>query len=191
MINYLSPKPKQRLTHAMTYKLPAPVTLTAKQARFVECIARGMLSKNAYSIDYDTDADDNAVRADAAKLKRNPAVALALREVLRSRRLQDLDSMGELIADTKEDRLAAKESGAHAAVAAFDRMRGNWLGVEKTTIQFDAVQMLSDEELIHRLAGDDPERIEAARKLLGAPEGFPDATEADFEEGSPPDSDQP
>jgi len=81
---------------------------------------------------YDTDADDNAVRADVAKLKRNPAVALILRELLRSRRLQDLDSVGELIADTKEDRLAAKESEAHAAVAAFDRMRGNWLGVEKT-----------------------------------------------------------
>jgi hypothetical protein len=175
----------------MTDKLPPPVMLTAKQAKFVECIAKGMLSKDAYRVAYDSDVDDKQAGVRAAEVKRSKSVAVALREVLRSRRLQDLDSIGELISDTKEDRLAAKESGAHAAVAAFDRMRGNWLGVEKTTIQLDPVQMLSDEELIHRLAGDDPERIEAARKLLGAPEGFPDAVEADFEESSPPGSYQP
>ncbi len=62
----------------MTDKLPAPVLLTEKQATFVECIGRGMLSKDAYRMAYDTDADDNAVRADASKLKQNPAVALAL-----------------------------------------------------------------------------------------------------------------
>jgi hypothetical protein len=166
----------------MTDKLPPSVTPTAKQAKFVEGIARGLSAKDAYRSAYDTNADDNAVRADAAKLKRNPAVALALRELLRSRRLQDLDSVGELIADTKEDRLAAKEGGAHAAVAAFDRMRGNWLGVEKTTILIDPIQSLSDEELIHRLAGGDPVRIAAARTLLGPSEGFPEAVEAEYQE---------
>jgi hypothetical protein len=174
----------------MTDKLPPPVTLTAKQATFVGGIAHGMSAKDAYRIAYDTDAEDTAVRADAAKLKRNPAVALALRELLRSRRLQDLDSIGELISDTKEDRLAAKESGAHAAVAAFDRMRGNWLGIERQTLILRPESLMSDEELIERLAGGDPIRREAARTLLGAPEGFPDATEADFEEGSPPGSHQ-
>ena len=33
---------------------------------------------------------------------------------------------------------------------------------------------LSDEELIQRLSGGDPERERAARVLLGAGEGFPD-----------------
>jgi len=42
----------------MKDKLPPPVTLTAKQARFVECIARGMLSKDAYRAAYDSDVDD-------------------------------------------------------------------------------------------------------------------------------------
>jgi len=166
----------------MTDKLPPPVVLTAKQARFVECIAHGLSAKDAYRMAYDTEAEDNAVRADAAKLKQNPAVALALRELLRSRRLQDMDSVGELIADTKEDRLAAKESGAHAAVAAFDRMRGNWLGVEKTVIQLDPVQLLSDEELIQRVAGNDPVRIAAARTLLGAPDHFPEDVETEYQE---------
>jgi hypothetical protein len=69
-------------------------------------------------------------------------------------------------------------------------MRGNWLGVEKTTIHLDPVQMLSDEELIRRLAGDDPGRIAAARLLLGSPDHFPDSIEADFEEASPSGPDQ-
>ncbi len=89
----------------MTDKLPAPVLLTEKQARFVQAIASGMLSKDAYRLAYDTEADDNAVRADASKLKRNPAVALALGELLRSRRVQDIDSVGRVISDTLEEKL--------------------------------------------------------------------------------------
>jgi len=166
----------------MKDKLPPPVSLTAKQANFVDCIARGMLSKDAYRVAYDSDVDDKQAGVRAAEVKRSKSVAIALQEILRSRRLQDMDSVGELIADTKEDRLAAKENGAHAAVAAFDRMRGNWLGVEKTTIHLDPVQMLSDEELVHRLAGDDPKRIEAARTLLGAPDHFPEAVETEYQE---------
>jgi len=42
--------------------------------------------------------------------------------------------------------------------------------------------LLSDEELIDRLAGDDPERIAAARTLLGVSEGFPEAGDAEFDE---------
>lgn len=160
-----------------TDKLPAPVVLTAKQARFVVCLARGMSAKDAYRAAYDTDAADNAVRADAAKLKRNPAVALALREVLRSRHLQDMDSVGELIADTKADQEAARQAGAHAAVVAANRLRGNWLGMERQTLVLRPESSLSDQELIQRIAGEDPERIEAAKKLLGAPEGFPDTTD--------------
>jgi hypothetical protein len=112
----------------MTDKLPPPVLLTEKQAKFVQAIASGMLSKDAYRLAYDTEADDNAVRADAAKLKRNPAVALALQELLRSRRIQDMDSVGELLADTKQDQEAARQRGSDAAVAAFARMRGELAG---------------------------------------------------------------
>jgi hypothetical protein len=90
----------------MTDKLPAPVILTAKQARFVECIAHGMLSKDAYRVAYDSDVDNKQAGVRAAEVKRSKAVAIALQEMLRSRRLQDMDSVGELIADTKEDRFS-------------------------------------------------------------------------------------
>ena len=46
---------------------------------------------------------------------------------------------------------------------------------------FAAESLLSDEELIHRLAGDDPERIAAAKMLLGAAEGFPEGEPIDTE----------
>ncbi len=161
----------------MTDKLPAPVLLTEKQATFVECIGRGMLAKDAYRMAYNTEADDNAVWADASKLKRNPAVALALGELLRSRRVQDIDSVGRVISDTLEDQEAARVDSAHASVAAFARMRGNWQGIERQGIVFSAESLLSDDELIQRLAGDDPERIAAAKVLLGVPEGFPEPGE--------------
>ncbi len=38
----------------MTDKLPPPVLLTEKQAKFVEGIGRGMLAKDAYRLAYDT-----------------------------------------------------------------------------------------------------------------------------------------
>ncbi len=165
----------------MTDKLPPPVLLTEKQARFVEGIGRGMLAKDAYRMAYDTEADDNAVRADASKLKQNPAVALALGELLRSRRLQDIDSVGRVISDTLEDQEAARVDSAHASVAAFARMRGNWQGIERQSIVFAAESVLSDDELIQRLAGDDPERIAAAKTLLGVAEGFPEGEPIDTE----------
>ena len=165
----------------MPDKLPPPALLTQKQAEFVECMARGMSAKDAYKAAYQTDANDNAVRADASKLRRNPAVALALRELLRSRRLADMDSIGELVADTKADQEAARQAGAHAAVVAANRLRGNWLGVERQTLVLRPESLMSDEELIERLGGGDPERLAAARNLLGAGEGFSEPQCAEFE----------
>ena len=158
----------------MTDKLPPPVLLTEKQATFVECIGRGMLAKDAYRMAYETEADDKAVSAEAAKLKRHPGIALALKELLRSRRLQDIDNIGQVISDTLEDQDAARQRGADAAVATFARMRGNWQGIERQNFVFGAESLLSDRELIDRLAGEDPERIAAAMTLLGAAEGFPE-----------------
>ena len=166
----------------MTDKLPAPVTLTEKQARFVECIGRGMLMKDAYRLAYDSEVNDKQAGIRAAEVKRSKPVALALREILRSRHLQDMDSVGELMADTKQDQENARRRGSDAAVAAFARMRGNWLGIERQHLVFTAESLMSDEELIQRLAGDDPERVAAARSLLGAPEGFPQLGDTGFDE---------
>ncbi len=161
----------------MTDKLPPPVLLTEKQAKFVEGIGRGMLAKDAYRMAYDTEADDKAASAEAAKLKRHPGIAIALRELLRTKRVQDVDSVGQVITDTLDDQQAAREAGAYASVAAFARMRGNWQGIERQGIVFAAESLLTDRELIDRLAGDDPERIAAAKTLLGVAEGFPEPGE--------------
>jgi len=61
-------------------------------------------------------------------------------------------------------------------------MRGNWQGLERQSVVFAAESLLSDRELIDRLAGDDPARIAAAQQLLGAPDGFPEAQDVDYEE---------
>jgi hypothetical protein len=60
-------------------------------------------------------------------------------------------------------------------------MRGNWQGIERQGIVFAAESLLSDDELVQRLAGDDPERIAAAKTLLGVAEGFPEGEPIDTE----------
>jgi hypothetical protein len=132
-----------------------------------------MLMKDAWRQATGSKCKENSARVAAAKMKRIPSVALALQEMLRSKRLQDLDSVGQVISDTREDQEAARADKAHASVANFARMRGNWQGIERQGIVFAAESLLSDDELIQRLAGDDPERIAAAKTLLGAAEGFP------------------
>ena len=167
----------------MTSKLPPQVVLTDKQAKFVANIAQGMLTKDAYRQATGSQCNDNAARVASAKMKRIPSVALALQEMLRSRRIQDLDSVGRVIGDTLEDQEAARADGAHAAVAAFARMRGNWQGIERQSFVFGAESLLTDRELIDRLAGEDPERIAAAMTLLGAAEGFPEGDPDELIEG--------
>lgn len=163
-------------------KLPARTTLTEKQLHFVRCIASGMLPAAAYRISHDTNAGEDSVRAQAHQLKRKPHIALALHEALKHARAQDLDSPGKVIADTLQDQQAAREDKAHAAVAAYARMRGSWAGIERTSVVFAAESLLSDRELIERLAGDDPARIAAVQTLLGADDGFPEAQDVEFEE---------
>ncbi len=81
------------------------------------------------------------------------------------------------ISKTLEDQQAACANTTHAAVAAFARMRSNWLGAERQSVGFSAESLLSDQELIERLAGDDPEGVATARTLLGVGEGVPESDE--------------
>lgn len=173
---------KKNAVTATNGKLPALVTLTDKQAKFVRYMGEGMLGKDAYRAAYNANGEDATALAQAYKLKRTPHIAMAIKETLRAKRLQDMDSVGELIADTKQDQENARERGSDAAVAAFARMRGNWLGVERNQVVFAAESLLSDKELIDRLAGDDPARISAAHTLLGVTDRFPDAQDVDFED---------
>ncbi len=162
----------------MTEKLPPLTLLTEQQAKFVEAIGRGFPSRQAYDFAYpDNNMSNKSAAAEVAKLKRHPGIALALKELLRSKRIQDLDSVGQVISDT----LDARQAGAHASVAAFARMRGNWQGIERQGIVFAAESLLSDEELIDRLAGEDPARIAAAKTLLGVAAGFPEGEPIDTE----------
>ena len=120
----------------MTGELSPQVVLTDKQARFVKYAASGMLMKDAWRQATGSKCIDKSARVAAAKMKRIPGVALALAEVLRSKRLMDLDSVGQVISDTREDQEAARADKAHASVANFARMRGNWQSMERQNLLF-------------------------------------------------------
>lgn len=158
-------------------KLEKTVELTPKQAKFVACMAKGMIARDAYRQAYDVapGTEDKCIAADAAQLKRRPNISLALREALRAARAQDIDSAGEIIADTKEAIQRASDAGQMAAVMSGLRLRGNWAGIEKQTITLRPENLLSDQDLVERLAGEDERRIAAAKVLLGTPDSFEDA----------------
>ena len=169
----------------MSNKLLDSIELTEKQAKFVACIARGMTSKDAYQTAYNVspETDVKIVYANAANLKRNSKVAIALKHALRAARPQDLDSPGEVISDTKEAIERASAAGAHAAVMSGLRLRGNWAGIEKSTVTLRPENLLSDQELVERLAGEDPTRQAAAKTLLGVADSFQEAlSEVEAEE---------
>ena len=132
----------------MTSKLPPQVVLTDKQMKFIEGIGQGMLTKEAYRQAYDSKGTDKQVSVQAAELKRSPNVAVALAEVLKSKRVTDLDNPGRVNSDTLEDQQAAREAGAYASVVAANRLRSNQQGLERQSIVFSAESLLSDDELI-------------------------------------------
>ena len=55
-------------------------------------------------------------------------------------------------------------------------------GILRDRVVLTAESQLTDAQLVERLAGEDPVRLAAARQLLGAPRGFPEPQDAEFEE---------
>jgi hypothetical protein len=59
------------------------------------------------------------------------------------------------------------------------RQRLQTHGLLRDRIVLSAESQLSDEQLLEKLSGGDPEKLAAARLLLGAPDGFPENYEGE------------
>lgn len=59
--------------------LPRQVKLTAKQSKFVSCVAEGMSLIAAYRASYATQANDNVVSVSTNELMRNPKIISAIK----------------------------------------------------------------------------------------------------------------
>ena len=146
--------------------------LTPKEAEFARLIAQGHTGAEAYRIAYQSEAKPEAVWASASQVRARAKVRLRIKDLLSQARLQDLDSIGEAIQRTKELIGLAADARNYSAA-----MKGNsdllkMHGLLRDTLVVQWEQGLSDDQLVTRLAGNDPVRLEAARRLLSAPNSF-------------------
>ncbi|MEE8099312.1 MAG: hypothetical protein V3T13_05205 [Hyphomicrobium sp.] len=95
-----------------------------------------------------------------------------VRELLRLAKVQDIESAGESYAKMLEDMEAARADQNHNAVMGYTRIKMQAHGMLKDNVSMTMESSLSDEDLIQRMAGDDPVKLAALRTILGAPEGF-------------------
>ncbi len=154
--------------------------LTAKQEKFTVGVAAGLTQSDAYRMAYNASGmQPKQVWEEASKLRRKPKVAQRIEELLRAARVQDITNIGREIRRTMDLQQEALAAGNHNASAAYQRMLMTTVGALQQRLVLTVESSLSDQELIERLSGGDPERLAAARVLLGAGEGFP--------EGPPPE----
>lgn len=160
-------------------------TLTAKQEKFARGIAAGLNQSDAYRAAYSgSRMTPKQVWEEASKLRHKPKVSQRIEELLRVARIEDLTSVGKELRRTMDLQQEALSDRNHAAVASFQRQLNGAVGLADRRIVLSYERSLSDQELLERLSGGDPEKLAAARMLLGAPEGFREAEDVEFEEVS-------
>ena len=151
--------------------------LTAKQEKFALGVAAGLNQSDAYRMAYSASRmQPKQVWEEASKLRRNPKVAQRIEGLLKAARVQDITNLGREIRRTIDLQQEALAAGNHNASAAYQRMLMTTVGALRDRLVLTVESSLSDKELIERLSGGDPERLAAARVLLGAAEGFPEGT---------------
>ncbi len=156
------------------------LNLTPKQEKFAVGVAAGLTQSDAYRMAYNASGmQPKQVWEEASKLRRKPKVAQRIEELLRAARVQDITNIGREIRRTMDLQQEALAAGNHNASAAYQRMLMTTVGALERRLVLTVESSLSDKELTERLSGGDPERLAAARVLLGAAEGFP--------EGPPPE----
>ena len=150
------------------------IKLTAKQDKFAVGIAAGLTQSDAYRAAYNAvrmKADQ--VHVEASKLRKNPKIAIRIDEMLKVARTEDVTNLGREIRRTMDLQQEALAAGNHSASASYQRMLMQTVGALREHLVLSHEASLSDNDLLERLAGGDPERLAAAKVLLGVAEGFP------------------
>ncbi len=149
--------------------------LTPQEAQAAAYRAQGMSQSDAYRSAYNVKrAKPKTVHEKASRLFARDKVKARVRELLRGAKIQDIDSVGQAFDHLLRLLEKAEADGNYNAAAQLMRQRLQTHGMLRDRIVLSAESQLSDEQLIERLAGGDPERLAAARLLLGVAEGFPD-----------------
>ena len=154
--------------------------LTIQEAQAAAFRAQGMSQSDAYRQAFNvTRAQPKTVHEKASRLFARDKVKARVRELLRNARVQDIDSVGEAFDHLLRLIQKAETDGNLNAAAQLMRQRLQTHGMLRDTVVLTSESQLTDEQLIEKLAGDDPAKLAAARMLLGAGEGFPENYEGE------------
>lgn len=142
--------------------------LTLKEERFCVLLAKGCSQSDAARQAYGlTRQSPQRVAEFASRLRRKPKIAARIKELLRAARLEDLDSLGEVLEYTRRVSERALEDGNLTAAIQAARVRSQQLGMLRDTVVLAPEQKASDAELIDSLAKGDPSKAAILRQLLG------------------------
>lgn len=108
----------------------------------------------------------------ASDLANKPAVQRRVRALLDESKIQDLESIGHAFSELLTDLTAARTAKNWTAVAAFQRLKLQVLGMLKEIVMLSPEQTLSDEEIIKRLAGNNPALRAALAAKIGTEDRF-------------------
>jgi hypothetical protein len=154
--------------------------LTIQEAQAAAFRAQGMSQSDAYRQAYNVKrARPKNIHERACRLFARPNVKTRVEELLRGAKVEDIDSVGKAFDSLLRLLEKAIADGNYNAAAQLMRQRLQAHGMLRDRLVLSAENLLTDEQLIERLSGGDPEKLAAARLLLGAAEGFP--------EGPPPE----
>ncbi len=149
--------------------------LTTQEAQAAAFRAQGMSQSDAYRQAFNVQrAKPKNVHERACRLFARPKVKARVEELLRRAKVEDIDSVGKAFDALLRLLEKAIADGNYNAAAQLMRQRLQTHGMLRDRIVLSAESQLSDEQLTERLAGGDPERLAAARLLLGVAEGFPE-----------------
>ena len=153
---------------------PRMAALTPKQQRFC---SEYLCDLNATAAAKRAGYSEATAHVQGPRLLENVRVAARiseLQEAAAQRNEVTLDEVISMLRKSYEDAKAAKQHGPAVRAA---ELLGRYMGLFKDRLLVTDTARLSDNQLIEAMAHGDPERERAARLLLGASEGFPEADE--------------
>ena len=143
--------------------------LTYGEGRFANFLAHGLSQKDAFRKAWPKSrATAACVHERASRLANSPAVKARVREILGAMKISDLDNAPQAYQDLLSALQAATDARNWTATAALSRLRLDCLGMLKTSHAGMGDHGLSDETLLDKLAGANPELRKQLKGLLGS-----------------------
>ena len=115
---------------------------------------------------------NEVINVRASRMATNPKVAERVRQLVDEAKIQDLETVGHAFQELCSDLALARTLKNMTAVAAFQRIKLQVLGMLKETVLLNMEQTITDEELVKRVAGTNPALATALKASLGKEERY-------------------